>query len=63
MKTKPDDLIGTSEVCALRNVHRSTVKRWVDSGKLTPAVTLPGKTGAMLFRRADVEALNATEET
>jgi excisionase family DNA binding protein len=49
-----DDLIGTSEVCELRKVHRSTVKRWVDAGKLKPAVVLPG---AMLFKRADVLAL------
>lgn len=52
-----DDLIGTSEVCELRKVHRSTVKRWVDAGKLKPAHVLPGKTGAMLFKRTDVLAL------
>lgn len=59
MDNKEDELIGTADVCALRGVNRSTVKRWVDSGRLTPAQKLPGKTGAMLFRRSDVEGLTA----
>jgi len=54
---KPEDLIGTAEVCALLGVDRSTVKRWVDRGRLKPAGKLPGATGAYLFRRGDALAL------
>jgi excisionase family DNA binding protein len=56
---KPGDLIGTSAVCELLGVDRSTVKRWVDRGRLKPAGKLPGPTGAYLFRRGDVLALKA----
>lgn len=55
-----EPLIGTAEVCRIKGVHRSTVKRWVDEGRLTPAVKLPGKTGAMMFRRSDVDTLETT---
>lgn len=34
-----------------------TVQRMVASGALKPATTLPGKTGAHLFDRRDVERL------
>jgi excisionase family DNA binding protein len=54
---QPGDLIGTSEVCALLGVDRSTVKRWVDRERLKPAGKMPGATGAYLFRRGDVLAL------
>lgn len=57
---KPGDLIGTSEVCALLGVDRSTVKRWVDHERLKPAGKLPGATGAYLFKRGDVLALKAS---
>lgn len=58
-----DDLIGSAEACeilALRDdkpLDRSTLSRWVKDGKLTPAMRLNGKTGAMLFHRAEVLAL------
>ena len=32
-----------------------TIHRLVDSGDLTPAVKVPGKTGAFLFEEAEVE--------
>ncbi|WOR03039.1 helix-turn-helix domain-containing protein [Mycobacterium marinum] len=37
-----------------------TVARWVTSGELKPVHKLPGKNGAYLFSRADIEKL-ATE--
>ena len=34
--------------------HR-TIQRWVESGRLTHALKLPGDTGAYLFRPEDVD--------
>jgi len=41
------------------SVDRATFNRWVKAGRLTPALTMPGLTGARLFDRRDVEALAA----
>jgi hypothetical protein len=61
--TETQDLIGTAEVARLLDVDPATISRWSDE-RLKPeerrlhiALRLPGKTGAKLFRRADVEAL------
>lgn len=35
----------------------STISKYVNTGKLTPSRKLPGRTGAYLFHRSDVEAL------
>lgn len=43
-----------TELLGLTNV--STISRWVKEGRLTPAMKLPGQTGAMLFRRDEIEA-------
>lgn len=50
----------THEVASQLSVDRSTVRRLVDRGVLTPTMKLPGKTGAYLFDRSDVEALKET---
>jgi excisionase family DNA binding protein len=55
--TKAPDLIGSRKACEILGIDRSTLSRWVDRGKLTPAVQLEGPRGAMLFDRADVTAL------
>ena len=52
-----DDLIGTTETGQILGKTPRTVQRMVSAGALVPVVTLPGKTGAHLFKRADVEAL------
>lgn len=58
MATHTDpDLIGSAEVCRILNCHQATVGRWVEGGRLTPVHKFPGKNGAYLFRRAEVEAL------
>lgn len=49
----------TSQVAAAKDVNVRTVARWVEAGHLTPAMRLPGDTGAMLFDPNDVEALDA----
>jgi excisionase family DNA binding protein len=53
----PPDLIGSAEVARLLKINQVTVARWVASGQLTPAHKLPGKNGAYLFNRADVDQL------
>lgn len=53
-----NDLIGSAEACELLGgIDRSTLSRWVAFGKLSPAQRLPGRNGAFLFLRSDVEAL------
>lgn len=54
-----DDLLPSSEVCALLFVDRSTLSRYVKAGRITPARKLAGLRGAMLFNRGDVDALAA----
>lgn len=50
--------IGSREACQiLQNIDRATLSRWVKDGKLPLAGKLPGKNGAMLFNRDDVERL------
>lgn len=53
------DLIGTSEAAERCNVDRTTFFRWVQLGQITPVQKLPGRTGALLFDSADVDALIA----
>ena len=57
-----DDLIGSTETGQILGKTPRTVQRMVTAGILVPVVTLPGKTGAHLFKRAEVEALAAERE-
>lgn len=54
-----DDLIGTAGVAERLGVTVATVNRWAKERRLQPAVKLPGRTGARLYRLADVEAYEA----
>lgn len=55
--TPPDEITTKQAAELLGFTHASTVNRYVAAGKLTPSRQLPGKTGAYLFHRTDVEAL------
>ena len=56
----PDlDLVGTVEAAEVIDVERSTLSRWVAFGRITPALKLPGKNGAVLFERSEVERVAA----
>jgi excisionase family DNA binding protein len=55
----PHDLIASQDVCELLNIDRSTLSRWVKAGRITPAMRMPGQTGAFLFSRDDVDELVA----
>ena len=56
-KASPPELVGSAEVARLLDINQVTVARWVASGQLTPAHKLPGKNGAYLFRRDDINRL------
>jgi hypothetical protein len=54
----PTDEIPTRDALdILGYTNPSTITRYVQSGKLTPSRKLPGKNGAYLFWRADVQRL------
>ena len=59
----PTDLIGTVQAVTILRIDRSTLSRWVKDRRIDPALQLPGRTGAMLFHRADVERLALELET
>ena len=57
---KTPDLLTTAETCAeLGGIDRSTLTRWVQTGRITPAKKLPGLTGAYLFDPAEVQRVKA----
>ena len=49
------DLVATVEAAAIIGVERSTLSRWAENARLLPAMRLPGKNGAALYRRTDVQ--------
>ena len=57
------NLITTSEALeVLELTSRSTLSRYVATGRLAAAMKMPGTTGAFLFDRADVERLKAERD-
>lgn len=54
----PDELVTSAEAAKIGHVSKITIHRAVKAGKITPLRT-PG--GHFRFRRADVEALLASE--
>lgn len=58
-----DDLIGSTEACRILNVDKATLSRWATTGILNSAHKLPGRNGAYLFHRADIETLAAERAT
>ncbi len=51
------NLITTKQACDILDVDRSAFTRWVQLGRLTPAMQLAGARGAYLFHPADIEAI------
>lgn len=45
-----DDLISAAEAAQILGVSVATVRRLAATGKIAPALKMPGKTGAYLFR-------------
>jgi predicted site-specific integrase-resolvase len=53
-------LIGSSEVCRILGISRSTLTYWMLTGRIVPAQSLEsgsGRTSQHLWARSDVEAL------
>ena len=58
--SNPSDEITTREAMDILDVASpSQVTRWVHEHKLTPSRQLPGRTGAFLFHRAEIERFAA----
>ena len=55
--THMETLLTTKEAAAALGVAPQTIARWVDTGKLTPALRGPGVRGSMFFRDQDIDAL------
>ncbi len=59
-RPKPITTLATSsEVAELFGRDVRTVHRWTAEGRLTAVAKLPGKTGAWLYDRADIERIAA----
>ena len=58
MPKKQHDIITTTEVAKLLGIDPRTVQRKAISGGLPTVSKLPGETGAYLFSRAAIEALD-----
>lgn len=54
-----DDLVSTAEAAEVLGINVATLNRWAVAGRIQPAFTGPGKTGARMFARADIERLRA----
>jgi predicted site-specific integrase-resolvase len=50
-------LITTKEACDILGIDKSTLGRWRQQGRITPAYTPPTANGSLLWHRADIEAL------
>jgi predicted site-specific integrase-resolvase len=53
------ELVSAAEAAQIRKVSRATINRLAAAGLLRVAHQMPGKTGARLFDRAEVESLPA----
>jgi predicted site-specific integrase-resolvase len=53
------DLLTSAETATRLGIDRGTLTRWVQAGRITPAMKLPGKNGPALFAPADVDALTS----
>ena len=59
MTTSPH-LLNSAEACeALGGIDRSTLSRWVSSGKIVPFTKLPGVRGAYLFTPEEIARAKA----
>lgn len=55
--TEPRDLVGSTEAARILGTTERTVQRKANTGAIPIAAKIPGRTGAYLFERADVEAI------
>lgn len=55
--TDPAELVTATEAAQILECTTRTITRYADAGTLRTAHKLPGRTGARLFRRGDVDRL------
>lgn len=56
---KTNTMLTSAEACELLAIDRSTLSRWVASGRIRSAFKMPGRTGGFLFAKAEVERVLA----
>ena len=56
MRNPGDELITSAQVAELRGITVAWVNKQAAAGRLPVAQKLPGRTGAYLFRREDIES-------
>jgi predicted site-specific integrase-resolvase len=57
MSYEPPDEITTAQAAPILGVAIQTISKWVRTGRLQPSRQLPGRSGAFLFARGDIERL------
>lgn len=56
------DLMTAAQAAEVLGCSQRTVARMAEDGRLTPALKLPGETGAYLFEPAEVERAKAAQD-
>ena len=56
---EPTDLLSSAEACERLAIDRSTLSRWVASGRIEPALKSPGVRGPFVFTAAEIERVQA----
>ncbi len=56
------DMIGSKEACRILGIDKATLSRWVTAGQLTPVHKLPGRNGAYLFDRTNIQGLASARQ-
>lgn len=59
---KPDDFMGSAEVCETLRIDRSTLTRKVKDGQINVWGQLPGPKGPLIFERHYVQQLAAERQ-
>lgn len=49
--------VSAAEAAAILRISRATLNRWAAAGTVSIVHEMPGRTGARLFDRAEIEAL------
>lgn len=57
------ELIASIDVCKRLGIDRSTLSRWVQTGRAVPAMRLGAGRGAFLFTPAEVDRLEELQGT
>jgi predicted site-specific integrase-resolvase len=59
---KLEDLLTSVQTAERLGIDRATLTRWVQAGRITPVMKLPGIRGPALFDPADVERVRVENQ-